>query len=91
MYDYFSFLQAHELDWREVDRGEAKSLVATYRDDCLITCNLALNTTRRRLLTFESSTSHSLRVGWVKRLSFAYERAQCEARNELPRACPAVS
>lgn len=24
LYDYFSFLQAHELDWRDVDRGEAK-------------------------------------------------------------------
>jgi hypothetical protein len=36
LYDFFSFLLAHELDWRNVDRGEAKSLVAAYRDYCLV-------------------------------------------------------
>jgi hypothetical protein len=40
LYDFFSFLQAHDLDWRDVDRGEAKSLVAAYRDYCLVTCGL---------------------------------------------------
>lgn len=24
LYDYFSFLQAHDLNWRDVDRGEQK-------------------------------------------------------------------
>ncbi len=38
LYDFFSFLQAHELEWRDVDRGEAKSLVAAYRDFCLRAC-----------------------------------------------------
>lgn len=31
LYDFFSFLQAHGLDWRDVERGEAKSVVAAYR------------------------------------------------------------
>lgn len=35
LYDFFSFLQAHALDWRDVNRGEAKTLVAGYRDYCL--------------------------------------------------------
>jgi len=32
LYDYFSFLQAHELSWDDVDRSEAKTLLAAYRD-----------------------------------------------------------
>ena len=35
LYDYFSFLQAHDLQWTDVDRGEEKSLVAGYRDYCM--------------------------------------------------------
>ena len=74
MYDYFSFLQAHELDWREVDRGEAKSLVAAYRDYCLVACDLALNTTRQRLTYVCKFYEFALREGWVRRLPFAYEQ-----------------
>ncbi|RMO96391.1 hypothetical protein ALQ33_102168 [Pseudomonas syringae pv. philadelphi] len=37
------------IDWRDVDPGEAKCLVAAYRDYCLVTCELAPNTTRQRL------------------------------------------
>jgi integrase/recombinase XerD len=73
MYDYFSFLQAHELDWRDVDRGEAKTLVAAYRDYCLVACNLALNTTRQRLTYICKFYEFALREGWVRRLPFAYE------------------
>lgn len=50
LYDFFSFLLAHELDWRNVDRGEAKSLVAAYRDYCLVECKLSRSTTRQWLL-----------------------------------------
>ncbi|KPW69758.1 hypothetical protein ALQ64_05529 [Pseudomonas cannabina] len=39
-------LGAHGIDWRDVDPGEAKCLVAAYRDYCLVTCELAPNTTR---------------------------------------------
>ncbi|QEN49729.1 tyrosine-type recombinase/integrase [Pseudomonas protegens] len=73
LYDFFSFIQAHELDWRNVDRGEAKSLVAAYRDYCLVTCELAPNTTRQRLHYICKFYEFALREGWVKRLPFAYE------------------
>lgn len=73
VYDYFSFLQAHELDWRDVDRGEAKTLVAAYRDYCLVACNLALNTTRQRLTYICKFYEFALRESWVMRLPFAYE------------------
>lgn len=73
LYDFFSFLQAHELDWHDVDRGEAKSLVAAYRDYCLMACKLAPNTTRQRLTYICKFYEFALREGWVKRLPFAYE------------------
>ncbi|WP_283182259.1 hypothetical protein [Pseudomonas svalbardensis] len=73
LYDFFSFLQAHELDWRDVDRGEAKSLVAAYRDYCLVTCELAPNTTRQRLTYICKFYECALKEGRLKRLPFAYE------------------
>jgi len=73
LYDFFSFLQAHELDWRDVDRGEAKSLVSAYRDYCLATCGLALNTTRQRLTYICKFYEFALDSGWVKRLPFGHE------------------
>ena len=73
LYDFFSFLQAHDLDWRDVDRGEAKSLVAAYRDYCLKTCKLAPNTTRQRLTYICKFYEFALDKGWVKRLPFGHE------------------
>lgn len=73
LYDFFSFLQAHELDWRDVDRGEAKSLVAAYRDYCLAACKLAPSTTRQRLHYICKFYEFALKKEWVKRLPFAHE------------------
>lgn len=73
LYDFFSFLQAHDLDWRDVDRGEAKSLVAAYRDYCRVTCELARNTTRQRLTYICKFYEFALHKGWVSRLPFAHE------------------
>ena len=73
LYDFFSFLQAHELDWRDVDRGEAKSLVAAYRDYCLVTCELKPKTTRQRLTYICKFYEFALKEHWVNRLPFTYE------------------
>lgn len=73
LYDFFSFLQAHELDWHDVDRGEAKSLVAAYRDYCLVTCELAASTTRQRLTYICKFYEYALKEGWVNRLPFTFE------------------
>jgi len=61
------------MDWRDVDRGEAKSLVAAYRDYCLMACELAPNTTRQRLTYICKFYEYALKEGWVKRLPFAFE------------------
>lgn len=73
LYDFFSFLQAHDLDWRDVDRGEAKSVVAGYRDYCLVECQLARSTTRQRLHYVCKFYEYAQEQGWVKRLPFGYE------------------
>ncbi|WON83893.1 MULTISPECIES: tyrosine-type recombinase/integrase [Chromobacterium] len=73
MYDFFSFLQAHDLDWHDVDRGEAKSIVAAYRDYCLDEFNLAPSTTRQRLHYVCKFYEFAQQQGWVGRLPFSYE------------------
>lgn len=73
LYDFFSFLQAHELDWRDVERGEAIHLTAGYRDYCLMECHLARSTTRQRLLYVCKFYEYALRQGWISRLPFDYE------------------
>ncbi|MNB91407.1 Tyrosine recombinase XerC [compost metagenome] len=73
LYDFFSFLQAHDLDWRDVDRGEAKSVVAGYRDYCLVECQLARSTTRQRLHYVCKFYEYAQQQGWVNRLPFGYE------------------
>ncbi|MCT5034240.1 site-specific integrase, partial [Pseudomonas aeruginosa] len=73
LYDFFSFLQAHDLDWHDVDRSQAKNLVAAYRDYCLKTCKLAVNTTRQRLHYVCKFYEFALKEKWVKRLPFAHE------------------
>jgi integrase len=73
LYDYFSFLQAHDLDWRDVDRGESKSIVAGYRDYCLSEVELARTTVRQRLHYVCAFYKFAQRQGWVQTLPFEYE------------------
>ncbi|MDD4947715.1 MAG: tyrosine-type recombinase/integrase [Gallionella sp.] len=73
MYDYFSFLQVHELNWDDVQRGEEHSLVAAYRDYCLDTIGLARNTVSQRLLYVCELYKYALKEGWVDALPFGYE------------------
>ena len=73
LYDFFSFLQVHDLDWRDVDYGEVKSIVASYRDYCLEQCELALSTTRQRLYYVCKFYEYAQTQKWVLRLPFNYE------------------
>lgn len=73
LYDYFGFLEAHNLVWTDVDRGEEKALVAGYRDYCLNDVKLARNTVRQRLLYVCTFYEYALEQGWVDRLPFSFE------------------
>jgi len=73
LYDYFGFLEAHELDWRDVMRGEDKNLVAGYRDYCTNVANLARNTVRQRLVYICEFYEFAVRREWVPILPYSYE------------------
>lgn len=82
LYDYFGFLEAHDLLWSDVDRGEEKSLLAAYRDYCLKDINLALNTVRQRLHYICEFYDYSLREGWVDRLPYSLEERVMQRRDK---------
>ncbi|UVM05748.1 tyrosine-type recombinase/integrase [Pseudomonas laurylsulfatiphila] len=73
LYDFFSFLNAHNLDWHDVDRGEEKALVAAYRDYSKDECGLRNSTIRQRLHYICRFYEYALKQGWVERLPFGYE------------------
>ncbi|HDS1690660.1 MULTISPECIES: tyrosine-type recombinase/integrase [Pseudomonas] len=68
LYDYFSFLQAHNLHWRDVDRGESKTLLHAYRDYCFNIHNLATRTVRLRLFFILRFYKYALKTGLVSKL-----------------------
>jgi len=73
LYDFFSYLQSNDLDWRDVDRGNSKNIVAAYRDYCLVDFSLARSTTRQRLIYICKFYEYALSAGWVRKLPFDYE------------------
>ena len=81
LYDYFSFLQANDLEWREVNRGDAKSLVAAYRDYSKHECGLATSTIRQRLHYVCKYYEYAQTQGWVSRLPFGHEERKVKHDN----------
>jgi integrase/recombinase XerD len=73
VYDFFGFLEAHDLAWDDVDRGEDKTLVAAYRDYCRSTANLAPATIRQRLVYVCEFYAFAKRENWISKLPFGYE------------------
>lgn len=73
LYDFFGFLEAHELDWKDVERGEDKNLVAAYRDYSFGTSGHSRNTVKLRLVYVSEFYKYALRKGWIHRLPFTYE------------------
>lgn len=74
LYDFFGFLEAHDLAWQDVDRDSSqRSLIAGYRDYCTETIKLALNTVRLRLLYICEFYQFAHARGWIPRLPFERE------------------
>jgi len=73
LYDYFSFLQAHKLDWTSTPVPGRKDLLAGYRDYSLTTAMLAGNTVRQRLVYLVAFYEYALSRSWIKNLPFSYE------------------
>lgn len=73
IYDFFGFLQAHDLAWDDVDRGERKSLAGAYRDYCRKTAGLAPATIRQRLVYICEFYEFAQRQAWISKLPFDHE------------------
>lgn len=73
LYDYFSYLQAHKLDWRPTESDEPCMLVASYRNYSLDVDKLSVGTVRQRLLYVTRFYEYALGQRWISRLPFAYE------------------
>lgn len=73
LYDYFGFLEVHGLDWRDVERGEEKTLVAAYRDYSLQDLGLARRTVGQRLIYICAFYDYALKQRWVDRLPYSLE------------------
>ncbi|HEM7890667.1 site-specific integrase [Burkholderia cepacia] len=82
IYDYFGFLEAHDLSWQDTDRGEDKTLVSAYRDYCFETANMKRSTVRLRLIYVCQFYAFALRRGWVVNLPFDDEQKVVRSRPE---------
>lgn len=81
LYDYFSFLQAHSLHWKDVDRGEKKDLVTGYRDYCRDTCSLATSTIRQRVRYVCEFYDFSLKNKWTEKLPYNEVSREVKSRS----------
>ena len=82
LYDYFAFLQANSLQWDDVDRGEAKNVVAAYRDYCDATAKLRPSTTRQRVLYVCQFYEWAKRLKLINALPYDWEDRRALQRND---------
>lgn len=73
LYDYFGFLEGNGLDWKDVDRGERKNLVAGYRDYCFDVAKLSRNTIRNRLVYVCEFYKYASQKKWINKLPYSFE------------------
>lgn len=83
LYDYFSFLQAHNLDWREIERGEAKGLLSAYRDYCYREHSHGRNTVRLRLQYISKFYIYAQKKGLIHELPFEFNSVTTRKRKNL--------
>lgn len=73
IYDYFSFLEAHQLNWRDVGRGEQKNLPAAYRDYSYEEFSHKRNTIRQRLIYVFQFYEYALSRSWIDKLPYDFQ------------------
>jgi integrase len=73
LYDYFSFLEAHDLVWNDIGTDEVKPLVALYRNYCVEKFGLKVNTLRQRITYVCAFYAFALRSRWITKLPYEIE------------------
>mgnify|MGYP000442251712 CR=1 FL=1 len=73
LYDYFSFMEANDLDWRIVKTRTGSMLLAVYRDTSMNQFGLSANTVNRRLRIAIQFYQYAVERGWVEVLPYKME------------------
>jgi len=80
MYDYFGFLELHELSWKHYNFDDGHSVLAAYRDWSLSVFNLNPNTVNLRLNLIIKFYRFAHNKGWVDYLPYDIERIRANPR-----------
>lgn len=81
LYDFFSFIEAHSLEWR--DTNKHPSILATYRDWSLKHFSLSVNTINTRLTTLVNFYKYAYRQNWVRSFPFEIEQVRIPRREHF--------
>ncbi|MDM8181015.1 tyrosine-type recombinase/integrase [Marinobacter salarius] len=73
LYDFFAFLEANDLDWRQIQDRTNETLLAVYRDASFEHFNLSASTVNRRLHLAIKFYQFGLKQGWVSTLPYDLE------------------
>lgn len=73
IYDYFSFLESHDLEWDKFSYNQDHSIIAAYRDWSIKVCGLKSNTVNQRLRTIVTFYNYACRRSWIDSLPYDIE------------------
>ena len=73
LYDYFAFLEAHNLKWDQFDYNKDHSIIAAYRDWSISVCDLKANTVNQRLRTIVIFYNYACRRSWIDAVPYGIE------------------
>ena len=73
-YDFFAFVDANDLDWRNVSSRFDSNVLAVYRDISLTKFNLAQSTVNKRLRLIIKFYQYAANRGWVADLPYSIEQ-----------------
>jgi integrase len=73
MYDFFSFCEANDLDWRNVQSRKDSTILAIYRDASIEHFNLSASTVNQRLRLLIKFYQYAVSRGWCGALPYEIE------------------
>nr|WP_256735266.1 site-specific integrase [Variovorax sp. dw_954] len=82
LYDYFSFLQAHELEWNSTKQAGRKDLLAAYRDYSFQIAAHRESTVRQRLSFLVAFYEYSQSAQLIEHLPFRLEMRRAAPRGD---------
>jgi site-specific recombinase XerD len=79
LYDFFSVLQACNLEWSHTEKNTGVNIVAVYREYSINESKLARSTIRQRITYVCKFYEYALQHKWINTLPFYYENRQASS------------